>query len=189
MPSTSKKQLNFFKLVLAFKTGGMDSFYKKWFELFKYRPLPDDSYIEKIKKTADTINAADLEDMASGKEGDDVLGDNREIKVGYYALFKGNYKTSLRDRDIKQGEFISKIKRVDNVNKIVNFQHGDYFRKDGARIFPPYRSKITSSEFELLDYAYFDDIIKTAKAPQELFEKRSPIFEEISNTIREIFKS
>lgn len=170
MPATSKKQLNYFKLVKSYKEGGIKSFFNMWRTIFKDRPFPDKTYIDTVAKTAQKIKPEDIEDMTSGLKGDDILGDLRDFKVGYWALFKGRYRDYKNTT--QEGEFIAQINRVDFKNKIVNFNAGSMYNKFGGRIATQNRAIITDLDFPFMDYAYFKDVIKTSKNKNEIIEKR-----------------
>lgn len=172
MPSKTKNQLNYFKLVKSFKDDGIKGFFNKWRELFGTRRFPDREYINKIIDISKKIKSADLEDMASGIEGEEVLGDTREFKVGYWARFKGRYRKP--DGKIYENEFIAPIKNVNFSSNIVSFNINDIYNKTGGRILPLNlkRANIIDPQFQYLDYAYFNDVIKTAKTKNELTDKK-----------------
>ena len=170
MPSVSKSQLNYFKLVKAHKDGGINGFFSKWKELYNNRPFPDRNYINKLIKTSKTINPADLEDMASGVKGDDILGEKRDFKVGYWAKFNGVYR-DMHD-EVKEGEFIAQIDRINPSIKLVNFKSDGLYNKNGIQIMPLKRAIVNHPEFQFLDYVYFKDIIETAKTKDELVMKK-----------------
>lgn len=170
MPSKSKHQQNYFKLVKAYKDFGYKGFFTTWKEIFGQRPYPSSTYINKVIKTSQKIKDADLQDLASGIEGQSVVGDKLDIRVGYWALFKGKYRDS---KGIPQeNKFIAQIKRVDFNKSIVNFNHFEFYNRFGARTETPRRLVVTDAEFQFLDYAYFKDIIKTGKKVKDIAETR-----------------
>ena len=185
MPAASKKQQNYFKLVQSFKEEGERGFFKKWKELFNNRPFPNKEYVQKIADTSKKIKDEDLQDLTSGIEGEEIIGDKREFKVGYWALFKGKYRPLSNQEEVKDGVFIAKIKRIDFQNKIVNFAEDGLFNKFGTHIGSLLRTNISHPEFKFLDYAYFKDVIKTSKNKSDMIEKRE-ITEMIRKTVREI---
>lgn len=89
MPSKNKKQLNLFLLVKAFKENGEIGVKRQLKHLEGYKPRLTAKYMEKLAKTALSITSADLIDMTSGIKGDNPLGDVKELKAGYWALFRG----------------------------------------------------------------------------------------------------
>jgi hypothetical protein len=91
MPSKNKKQFNLFKNVKAFVDGGENLLLKTWRETNPGRKITDEDFV-KIKKIADSIKYADLEDLTSGIVGDETLGNVLEVKVGYWMKFKSKYK-------------------------------------------------------------------------------------------------
>lgn len=170
MPALSKKQQNYFRLVKAYKDGSYKAFFSTWREIFGKRPYPSKEYISKVVETSKKIKDADLLDLASGVEGENVIGDKRDIKVGYWALFKGKYRDSKGIP--KENKFIAQIKRVDFNNGIANFNRFGFYNRFGARTETPLRVVVTHPEFQFLDYAYFRDIIKTGKTIKDISEPR-----------------
>jgi hypothetical protein len=166
MPSKTKKQLNFFKLVKSYVDSGPEGLIDMWKETFPNRSMPKKENIQKIIDVADKINYADLEDLASGVEGDEVLGDKKEIKVGYWMKFEAWYASHQREK--KKGVFIAKIKKIVPGIKLVNFNSEDIYSKNGGKIAPLKRTKITSTDNMWLDFAYFDQIKETAKNKNDL---------------------
>ena len=191
MPAKNKKQLNFFLLVKGFKDGqdiGLKTAYKR---LEGYKPRLTPEYIDKIKKAAWTIQDADLLNLTSGIESEAVLGDKKDLKVGYWALFRG--KTRISPAETKENEYIGKITRVDNSKMIVNFNINDFRNKFGVRILPVKRVDISDNNFQYLDYSSFDNIIKTGKTPEEVAKKRELVSEnwiraEVKKAIQNILK-
>lgn len=191
MPAKNKKQLNFFLLVKGFKEGqeiGLKTAYKR---LEGYKPRLTSEYIDKVKKAAWTIQDADLLDLTSGIESENPVGDKRELKVGYWALFLG--KARISPTETKENEYIGKITRVDNSKMIVNFNHNDFRNKFGAKILPVKRAEILDNNFQYLDYSSFDNIIKTGKTPEEVAKKRELVSEnwiraEIRKAIQKILE-
>ena len=170
MPSKTKKQQNYFRLIKAYKDGGYKEFFGTWKKIFGTRPYPSDDYINKIIETSKKINQADLEDLASGIEGEEVVGNKKDIKVGYWILFTGRYRDSKGIP--KENKFVAQIKRVDNNNKIANVNRFEFYNRFGARTENPYRLVVTNPEFQFLDYAHFKDILKTGKSIKDVSEKR-----------------
>jgi hypothetical protein len=170
MPARSKKQLNYFKLVKAYKDNGYKGLFGTWKDIFGKRPFPKSDYINKIISTSQKINYADLTDLASGIEGESPVGDKRDIKVGYWALFTGRYRDSKGIP--KENKFIAQIKKVDFNNNIANFNRFEFYNRFGARTETPYRIVVTNPEFQFMDYAYFKDIIKTGKSVKDVSESR-----------------
>lgn len=170
MPAKSKKQQNYFKLVKAYADGKYNGFFSKWKEMFGTRPYPSTDYINKVADVSKKIKYADLEDLASGVKGQDVVDDSKEIKVGYWALFSGKYRDTKGQP--QEGKFIARIKRVDHNNKIANFNIYDFHNRFGGKIEVPRRLSVTHPEFQWLDYAYFKDIIKTGKEKKDIVELR-----------------
>jgi hypothetical protein len=141
--------------------------------------------MEKIVKTANSISGADLIDMTSGIVGDNPLGDNRDIKAGYWALFRGKYKVPGQTDEVpREGEFIALIKRVDNQKKVVNFHHDGFRNKYGQTTIMPKRANVSSLEHMYLDYALFDNIIRTGKTPQEVAQPKESLEESIRKIVR-----
>lgn len=189
MPSKNKKQLNFFLLVKAYKEYGEIGVKRQWKNLNGYKPKLTLDYIAKLTKTADNINSADLIDLTSGLEGDSQLGDKRDFKVGYWALFRGKFKPHGSKNEIpNEGEFIAQIKKVDNQNNIVNFHQSGFRNKFGNTIETPKRATITHPEHLYLDYSLFDNIIRTGKTPQEVAKKRENLEESIKKVVRKILE-
>lgn len=170
MQAKSKKQLNYFRLVKSYKDSGYKGLFNTWKEIFGRRPFPPSEYINKIVDTSQKIKDSDLLDLTSGVEGEAVVGDKRDIKVGYWALFNGRYRDSKGIP--KEGKFIAQIKKVDFNNSIANFNRFEFYNRFGARTETPYRVVVTNPEFQFLDYAYFKDIIKTGKSVKEISETR-----------------
>jgi len=188
MPSKNTKQLNFFLLVKGYKEGGTIGLQRALKLLKGYKPKLTTSYLAKLIDTANRIKEADLVDLTSGIEGQNPLGDNREIKAGYWALFRGKYKVPGQTDEVpREGEFIALIKRVDNQKKVVNFHHDGFRNKYGQTMIIPKRANVSSVEFMYLDYALFDNIIKTGKTPQEVAEPKE-IMKEIRKTVQNILK-
>jgi hypothetical protein len=123
--------------------------------------------------------------MTSGIEGDNPIGDKRDLKAGYWALFRGKYKPSYSaDEAPKEGEFIAQISRVDNQKGIVNFNPHDFRNKQGKKMAIPRRAVVTNPEHMFLDYAFFDNVIKTGKSPQEVAQVEN--LEEVIRIVRNI---
>jgi len=179
MPSKTKKQLNFFKLVKAYKDNGPEGVMSMWGKLFPGRKMPTADNLEKITNVSDKIDYADLEDLASGVDGDEVLGDSKEIKVGYWMKFDSWFSNHKGEKG--KATFIAKIKSVRPDIKLVNFNSEDIYNKNGTKIAPVRRSKISSTERMWLDYAYFDQIKETAKDKKDLTMKN-----EIRKIVREV---
>jgi hypothetical protein len=187
MPSKNQNQLNFFLLVKAFKEDGVRGVFTKRKDLQGFKQKITKEYIEKIQNVSEKIKEADLLDMTSGIEGDNPLGDNRTIKVGYWALFKGKHRT--KNREIKDVVLIGQIIRVDNETKVVNFNINDIRNMFGSKIAALYRVDITDTDHQYLDYAHFNKILKTAKTPMELATKRAAsevIREEVRKILQEL---
>lgn len=170
MPSKSRKQLNFFKLVKAYKEGGEINMIWMFREIFKTKKYPPKKLIEKVEKVSEKIHDSDLEDMVSGIDGEEILGDKRDIKVGYWMRFKAWYRPDLGYGygDKEQNIFIARISRVNNRDNIANFKKDGLYNKHGKLIEPKFRTKITHPEFKYLDFAYFDQIEETAKEKKDL---------------------
>tara|TARA_R110000868_G_scaffold105774_9_gene290440 strand:+ start:14388 stop:15173 length:786 start_codon:yes stop_codon:yes gene_type:complete len=179
MPSKTKKQLTFFRLVKSYVDGGPDGLMIMWKELFPGRNMPNEENIKKITNVADKINYADLEDLTSGIEGDETLGNEKEIKVGYWMKFESWYKSYQGER--KKGEFIAKIKKIVPGIKLVNFNSEDIYSKNGGKIAPVKRVKITTTDNMWVDFAYFDQIKETAKNKNDLIIKN-----EVRKLVREV---
>lgn len=171
MPSKSKKQLELFKLVKAYVDGGPDGFVIMWKNMYPSREYPDTITIEKVVKISETINYSDLEDMASNMEGVD-------IKVGNWMLFDAYYRN--RSGGKSKNTFIAKIKKVVPNIKLVQFNSEDIYSKNGGKITPLKRTKVTSADRMWLDFAYFDQIKKTAQNKKDL-----AMLNEIRKMIRE----
>lgn len=188
MPSTNKKQLNFFLLVKAYKEYGEMGVYRQYKYLEGYKPKLTDEYMNKIIKTAGSINPADLIDMTSGIKTENPLGDKKELKAGYWALFRGKYKPRNSNDEVpKEGEFIAMIKRVDNQKGVVNFYPHNFKNKFGQTMEIPKRANISHPEHMYLDYALFDNVIRTGKTPQEVAREKENL-EEVRKIIRKILK-
>lgn len=179
MPSKTKKQLNFFKLVKAYVDGGPKDFIIAWKNMYS-SIYPSVKVIEKIKDVAEKINYADLEDMTSGIVEDEVLGEKRDFKVGYWMKFE----TSYRDyrNQISKNTFIAKITKIRPQENLAIFNSNDLHNKNGNRIEPLRRvSGATTVENIWLDYAYFNQITETAKIKNELIMKN-----EIRKIVRDL---
>src|SRR3972149_2287763 len=180
MPSKNKKQLNFFLLVKAYKESGENGVFRQLKHLEGYKPRLTPTYMNKLIKTAESIADSDLIDMTSGVEGENPLGDTRNLKVGYWALFTGKYKPAgSKDEIPKEGEFIAQIKKVDNAKGLVEFNQKGFRNKYGNTIFIPRRAVVINQEFQYLDYALFDNVIRTGKNPQELAKPKENMEESI----------
>tara|TARA_R110001599_G_scaffold50161_6_gene142372 strand:- start:108 stop:872 length:765 start_codon:yes stop_codon:yes gene_type:complete len=171
MPSKSKKQLELFRLVKAYVDGGPDGFVIAWRNMYPTREFPDANTIEKVVKISETINYSDLEDMASGLEGVDM-------KVGNWMLFDAYYRKPSGDKG--KGTFIAKINKVVPNIKLVNFNSEDIYSKNGGKIAPLKRTKITSTNKMWLDFAYFNQIKKTSRNKNDLV-----MLNEIRKIVRE----
>jgi hypothetical protein len=176
MPSKNKKQLNLFKNVKAFVDGGENLLLKKWKETNPGRTLTGDEF-EKIKKIANSINYADLEDLTSGIVGDEVLGNQLEIKVGYWMKFKTKYKSGNIE---KEGTFIAKITKLRPNEKIAIFNPQDIYNINAVKINPLKRTNASTAEQIWLDYVFFNEIKEIAKSKDELIMK---------NEIRKLVRS
>jgi hypothetical protein len=179
MPAKSKKQLNFFKLVKAYVDSGPEGVMNMWGKLFPKRKPPTAEQLEKIVNTSKSIKPADLEDMVSGVDGDEVFGNNKDFKVGYWMKFDSWYSTYQGQK--KRGTFIAKIKRVRPDINLLNFNSEDIYSESGAKIAPVRRPRISSPDFIWLDFAYFDQIKETAKEKKDLTMKN-----EIRKLVREV---
>jgi hypothetical protein len=180
MPSKNKKQLNFFLLVKAYKENGEIGVKRQFNHLEGYKPRLTVDYMKKLIKTANTIQPADLIDMTSGIEDDNTLGDKRDLKVGYWALFRGKFKPASSINEIPQeGEFVAQIKRVDNSKGVVNFNQNGFRNKYGNTMVIPRRANVSNPDFIYLDYALFNNVIKTGKTPQEVAKQKEALTESI----------
>lgn len=189
MPSKNRKQFNFFLLVKAYKENGDIGVKRHWKFLEGYKPRLTPAYMEKLIKTANSITDADLIDKTSGVEGNDPLGDVRELKPGYWALFRGKYKVPGQTDEIpKEGEFIAQIKNVNQQKGVVNFNHNGFRNKYGQTMIIPKRANASSLEFMYLDYALFDNVIKTGRSPEEISEEKVSMEESIRKIVNNIFK-
>jgi hypothetical protein len=178
MPSKTEKQLNLFKIVKAYVDGGRTGLMGMWKDLYPNRDFSDDEF-EKIIRISKGIDYADLEDMASGIEGDEVLGDKKDIKVGYWMKFEAwfsNYKGEKR-----KGTFIAKITKVSPSIEIANFNSEDIYNKNGSKIAPLKRTRILDADRMWLDFAFFNQILETAKNKEELVMKN-----EIRKIVRDV---
>jgi regulator of replication initiation timing len=188
MPSKNKKQLNFFLLVKAYKEYGEMGVFRQYKYLEGQKPKLTDEYMYKIIKTAENIKPADLIDLTSGTEVDNPVGDKKDLKAGYWALFRGKYKPkNSKDETHKEDEFVAMIKKVDNQKGVVNFNHNGFRNKFGQTMEIPKRANVSNPEFMFLDYALFDNIIRTGKTPQEVARERENL-EEVRKIIRNILK-
>jgi hypothetical protein len=188
MPSKNKKQLNFFLLVKAFKENGEIGVKRQWKFLEGYKPRLTPAYMQKLVKTANSITDADLIDKTSGVEGNDPLGDTRELKAGYWALFRGKYRVPGQTDEVpREGEFIANIKNVNAQKGVVNFNHNGFRNQYGQTMIIPKRANASSLEHMYLDYALFDNIIKTGRTPEEVAKERDNL-EEVRKIIRNILK-
>lgn len=179
MPSKTKKQLNFFKLVKAYVDGGPKEFMITWKNMYASN-YPSVKVVEKIKDVAEKINYADLEDMTSGIEGEDVLGDKRDIKVGYWIKFEAPYRDYRNN--LSKGTFITKINKIRPQEKIVQFSSEDLHSIRGARIGAVKRAYgATTVENLWIDFAHFNQIKETAKTKEELTMKN-----EIRKIVRDL---
>lgn len=188
MPSKNKKQLNFFLLVKAYKEYGEMGVFRQYKYLEGPKQKITDEYMNKIIKTAGSIKPADLIDMTSGIESDNPIGDKKELKAGYWALFRGKYKPrNSKDETPKEGEFIAMIKRVDNQKGFVTFHQHNFRNKFGQTIEIPRRAEITHPEHLYLDFSSFDNVIRTGKTPAEVARERENL-EEVRKIVRKIIK-
>ena len=183
MPSYSEKQVNYFKLVKSYVDGEISGFFKKWKELYPEKNNPPRSYIEKIKKTAKEINYADLEDMASGVIGDEFLGDDKEIKVGYYVFFETKY---VKNNEVLTGKFISKIKSINNSSKVIQINKNEFYNRFGVKIEPVRAANAANYNSPYVESVLFQNILKTSKKIADIVEKRGDI-KEIRKIIQEVF--
>ena len=189
MPSKNKKQLNFFLLVKAYKENGEIGVKRQWSRLEGYKPRLTPEYMDKLSKTAEKVLDADLLDLTSGIEDDTELGDTREFKVGYWALFRGNYKPKdSNNESSKEGEFIAQIVRVDHQKRRVHFNQYGFRNKFGQTIVIPKRANAINLDYLYLDFAVFDDVIKTGKSPQEVAKTRETMEESVREIVRKLFK-
>src|ERR1035437_9203318 len=152
MPAASLKQLKYFKLIKAYKEGGIKQLYLVWKQLFGTRPFPEAAYIDIIKAKAAKMKDAHLEDLTSGLKGDNNLGDSRDIKVGYFMLFKGSFRGD--NKEIKSGTFIGKISKVDNEAKLAKINSNEIYNRFGVRTVPLHRASVVDPQFQYLDFAY-----------------------------------
>lgn len=187
MPSKNQKQLNFFLLVKAYKENGVIGIKRQLKQLEGYKPRITPDYVLKLVKTANTIKSADLIDLTSGIEGESTLGDKKDLKVGYWALFRGKYKPNGSKNNIpEEGEFIAQIKRVDNSKDIINFNQNGFRNKYGHTIVIPRRANVSDLNFIYLDYALFGDVLKTGKTPEEVAQKLDNMEEVVRTMVRNI---
>lgn len=179
MPAKSKKQLNFFKLVKAYVDGGPEGVMGMWGNIFPNRKPPTAENLDKIIKVADKINYADLEDLISGVEGKDTdFGNKRDFKVGHWMKFESWFSTHQGQK--RKKTFIAKITRVRPDINLVNFNHQDIYSENGNKMTPVKRPRFTNTDYQWLDFAYFDQIKETAKNKEELVMKN-----EIRKIVRE----
>jgi len=179
MPSKTKKQLNFFKLVKSYVDGGAKELVLAWRNMYN-SDFPSIKVMDKIKDVAQRIDYADLEDMASGVEGDEVLGDKKDVRVGYWMKFDSYYRDY--HNKVFKNTFIAKITKMRPNEKMAIFNSNDLHNKNGIRIEPLRRvSGATTVENIWLDYVHFNQITETAKTKNELITKN-----EIRKIIREL---
>jgi hypothetical protein len=184
MPSKSKKQLNFFKLVKAYVDNGSTGVVDMWKKLFPKKAMPNAIQLEKIIDVSKKINYSDLEDMVSGINGvDNDFGNKQDFKVGYWIKFDAFYSDYQGNKN--KNTFIAKITRVRPDIKLVNFNSEDIYNKNGFKIAPVRRPNITSTDFMWLDFAYFDQIKEVSKDKKELIMK-SEIRNIVRKTINEV---
>lgn len=174
MPSNSRKQLELFKLVKSYVDDGPDGFVIMWRNMYPTRGFPDSETIGKVVKISEKINYDDLEDMASNMEGVD-------IKSGNWMMFDAHYRSG--DGSVAKGVFIAKIKKVVPNIKLVEFNSDDIYNKNGSKIIPLKRTKITNTNKMWLDFAYFNQIKKTAKSKKDLI-----MLNEVRNIVRDCIK-
>lgn len=186
MPAQTLKQLNYFKLVRAYKESNLKGFVQMWKKLFGARPLPEIEFIEQIKEKAAKMKQAHLEDLTSGIVGAENLGDVRKFKVGYFVLFTALYRDL--NKEIKEQEFIGKIKSVNTANKIVNLTTDELYNRFGGRIMPQLRAHIADPQHQYIDYAYFKDIEKVGVTIKDV-ELPRPKLKEIQGIIKRAFAS
>lgn len=187
MPSKNKKQLNFFLLVKAYKESGEMGVKRQWKFLEGSKPRLTPEYMGKLIKTALSIKPADLIDLTSGIDKEDEVGDKRDLKAGFWALFRGKYKPRGANDEIpKEAEFIAQIKRVDVQKGVVNFNHNGFRNKFGQTMEIPKRANISSLEHVYLDYALFDNVIRTGKNPQEVAREKENMEESIRKIVKEV---
>jgi hypothetical protein len=178
MPSKSKKQLNLFKIVKAYVDNGPNGLMSAWKEIYPNRKA-NRGEIKKIIDIASKIDYADLEDLSSGIDGEEILGSKLDIRVGYWMRFNAIYSDYKGEK--KESILIAKIKTISPINKIVNFNSEDIYNKNGHKIAPLRRVKILDTNRMWLDYAYYDQILETGKTIESVVMKN-----EIRKIIRNI---
>jgi len=183
MPSKTKKQLNFFKLVKAYSDGGAKELLLTWRNIYDSN-YPSPKVMEKIKKVSERMDYSDLEDMTSGIEGDSTLGDNRDIKVGYWIKFDTSYR-DYHNKEFK-GTYMAKIIKIRPKEKIAIFYPEDIYSIRGNRIGALKRAYgATTVENVWIDYVHFNQIKETAKTKEELVMKNESIRKFIRKIISE----
>jgi hypothetical protein len=168
MPSKTKKQLNLFKIVKSYVDGGGKEMLKTWYKLYPKRKITNND-INKIIDISRKINYNDLIDMASGMEGDDVLGETKNIKVGYWIKFKSKYQSYHGEK--KESVFIAKITSLKPYEKIAKFNPNELYNKNGTKINPVRKINYYNNDNIWLDMTYYDNILETERDIKKLIMK------------------
>ena len=188
MPSKNKKQLNLLKLVKSYVDNGLEGLFDEWNDIFPKRKITQKE-IEKIKIISNNIKYEDLEDFVSGIEGDDVLGLNNDVKVGYWVKFNAYYENS-EGRKVTN-PLIVRVTQVLPSLKLAKFNPQEVYNRNGVKTNPVKSPKYDITERMWLDYIMFDQIIEVSKDKKDLImknemKKRNELYE-IRKVIRGYF--
>lgn len=185
MPSKNKKQLNLFKLVKSYVDSDLGGLFDEWNKIFPKRKITQKD-IEKIKTISNNIKYEDLEDFVSGVESDDVLGELKDVKVGYWVKFDAKYTNSYGL--IVSNPLIVKIKQVIPSLQLAKFNPEEIYNKNGVRIAPLKKSQYDITERMWLDSLYFNQIKDIARNKKDLIMKneiRKIVRETLNETLKQ----
>ena len=184
MPSKNKKQLNLFKLVKSYVDNGLSGLFNEWNEIFPKRKITQKD-IEKIKTISNNIKYEDLEDFVSGIVGDEVFGDVKDVKVGYWVKFDTEYEKPYGI--ITKTTLIVKVKQIIPSLQLAKFNPEEIYNKNGVRITPLKKAHYYTSENIWLDSLYFNQIKDIARNKKDLIMKNE-IRKIVRETINEALK-
>ena len=140
---------------------------------------------KKIITISNNIKYEDLEDFVSGIEGDDVLGELKDVKVGYWVKFDAEYTNSYGL--IVNNPLIVKIKQVIPSLQLAKFNPEEIYNKNGVRIAPLKKSQYDITERMWLDSLYFNQIKDIARDKKDLLMKNE-IRKIVRKTLHEALK-
>ena len=188
MPSNSKKQLNFFKLVKSYKKSGLIGFVGMWKEIYGSRPYPERDYLKKIYDTAEKMTFEQLDDFTVGVVGEEPL---KQVspKIGQWALFR-SYYIDIYNKE-KRGWFLGKITYINDANKYVIFNE-DWIYNTRGQYIGSIRKKSSfslSTEKKYVKFAYYKDIKETSENISNLIKiaEKDKLKENLTVMIRNLF--